>query len=126
MVPARTPTTATAGVAEPEYLVKGTGCTAGHERGHELDSGRLGRLPTRKATRIGLALVLWCSVGVAFLVDMKWLSFGLQVLLLWLAFSAVLQRRAGHRGRCWRTRAWRHAWGGFAPSFKDPTRPAGT
>lgn len=112
---------------EPEYLIKGTECLAGHERGHELDSGRIGQVPTRRATRIGFALVLWCSVGIAFVVDRKWLGFGLQVLVLWLAYSAIVQRRFGHRRRCWRTRAWRHAWGGLAPtSSEDPTRPAGT
>ena len=125
-VPVRPPATPSPGPAEPEYLLKGTGCTAGHERGQELDSGRLGSLPTRRATRIGVGMVLWCALGLAFLVDAKWLPFGLQLLVLWLAFSAVLQRRAGHKGRCWRTRAWRHAWGGFAPTPKDPTRPAGT
>jgi hypothetical protein len=124
-VPARPQAARPPGPAEPEYLLKGTGCTEGHERGHELDSGRLGTLPTRRATRIGVGLVLWCGVGVALLVDAKWLFFGLQMLVLWLAFSAVIQRRAGHKGRCWRTRAWRHAWGGFAPTLKDPTRPAG-
>lgn len=100
---------------EPDYLIAGTGCTAGHPRGHELDAGRLGTVPSRRATRIGVFLVLWCAVGLGLVVDSRWLSFGIQMLLLWLAFSAIVQRRAGHRGHCWRTRTWRHAWGGLAP-----------
>lgn len=111
---------------EPAYLIGGTGCTAGHVRGQELDAGRLGRVPSRKATRIGFFLVLWCAIGIGLVVDRRWLSLGLQLLVIWLAFSAIVQRRAGHRGRCWRTRTWRHAWGGLAPSSSDPTRPAGT
>jgi hypothetical protein len=111
---------------EPTYLVNGTGCTAGHERGRELDAGRIGRVPTKRATRIGFFLVLWCAIGVGLVVDLGWLSLGLQLLVLWLAFSAIVQRRSGHRGRCWRTRTWRHAWGGLAPTGSDPTRPAGT
>lgn len=99
---------------EPEYLVKGTGCLAGHARGRELETERVGRVPTRRATRIGLALVLWCMIGLAFLVDTRWASFGIRLGVLWLALCAIVLRRAGHRGRCWRTRTWRHAWGGFA------------
>lgn len=110
---------------EPAYLIEGTGCTYGHQRGHELDAGRLGSVPTRKATRVGFFLVLWCAIGVGLVVDRRWLSIGIQLLVIWLAFSAVVQRRAGHRGRCWRTRSWRHAWGGLAPAMSDPTRPAG-
>lgn len=111
---------------EPEYLITGTGCTAGHVRGHELDAGRLGRVPTKRATRTGFFLVLWCAIGVGLVVDTRWIGLGLQLLAIWLAFSAIVQRRAGHRGHCWRTRSWRHAWGGLAPSSSDPTRPAGT
>jgi hypothetical protein len=95
-------------------------------RGHELDAGRLGRVPSKKATRIGLFLVLWCDIGIGLVVDRRWLSLGLQLLVLWLVFSAIVQRSAGHKGRCWRTRTWRHAWGGLAPTGSDPTRPAGT
>lgn len=105
---------------EPEYLVQGTKCVGGHARGEELISAGIGRVPTRRATWMGIALVLWCALGVSFVVDPMWLLFGFQLLLLWLAFSAVVQRRAGHRRRCWRTRAWRHAWGGLVPTAKDP------
>lgn len=118
--------TAAAARPEPEYLLAGTGCVAGHASGHELESPGLGRMPTRKAGRTGFALVVWCTIGLAFLVDRKWLAIGIQALVLWLAFSAVVQRRAGHRKRCWRTRTWRHAWGGLVPTGADPTRPAGT
>jgi hypothetical protein len=111
---------------EPAYLLAGTDCVAGHARGHELESPGIGRTPTRKAARTGFALVLWCTIGVAFLVDRKWLAIGIQALVLWLVFSAFVQRRAGHRKRCWRTRTWRHAWGGLVPTGGDPTRPAGT
>ncbi len=111
---------------EPAYLIEGTGCTDGHLRGQELDAGRLGRVPSKKATRLGFFLVLWCAIGVGLVVDQRWLGLGLQLLALWLAFSAIVQRRAGHKGRCWRTRTWRHAWGGLAPTSSDPTRPAGT
>jgi hypothetical protein len=107
---------------EPDYLVTGTGCTAGHVRGRELDAGRIGRVPSRRATRVGLFLVLWCAIGLGLVVDPAWIGFGLQVLALWLAFSAIVQRRAGHRGHCWRTRSWRHAWGGLAPSGVDRKR----
>ncbi|MGB8021146.1 MAG: hypothetical protein WCF04_07965 [Candidatus Nanopelagicales bacterium] len=99
---------------EPEYLVRGTGCVSGHVRGRELETERIGRVPSRRSTRIGLALVLWCIVGLAFLVDPKWASFGIRLAVVWLALSAIVMRRAGHRGHCWRTRTWRHAWGGFA------------
>ena len=107
--------TARTGSGEPDHLITGTGCLAGHQRGHELDSGRRGQVPTRRATRIGFFLVLWCAVGIGLVVDLGWLSLGLQLLVLWLVFTAFVQRRAGHRGRCWRTRTWRHAWGGLAP-----------
>lgn len=99
---------------EPDYLIKGTGCLSGHVRGRELETERIGRVPTRRSTRIGLALVLWCIVGLAFLVDTKWASFGIRLAVVWLALSAIIIRRTGHRGHCWRTRTWRHAWGGFA------------
>ncbi len=105
---------------EPEYLITGTRCTAGHTRGQELDAGRLGLVPSRKRARIGFGLVLWCVAGMAVLAaagitSWTWSSWGGQVALLWLAFAAVVVRRAGHRRRCWATRTWRHAWGGLAP-----------
>lgn len=120
------PPTPTAGKAprpastEPQHVLAGTGCTAGHERGHELDAGRLGTLPSRKRARVGFGLVLWCVGGMALLAvagiaSWTWSSWGAQVALLWLAFAAYVVRRAGHRKRCWRTRTWRHAWGGLAP-----------
>jgi hypothetical protein len=126
-VPAHRDRPAGAGSAhqEPEYLIRGTGCTGGHERGHELDTGRLGRVPTRKGTRIGLFLVLWCVIGVGLVVDLRWLSFGLQLLAAWLILAAIVVRRSGHQGHCWRTRTWRHAWGGLAPTAKDPASTAG-
>ena len=100
---------------EPEYLMKGTGCVAGHVRGRERDAGPIGELPTARTTWIGVSLLVWCGVGLYFLVDPRWMDLAILGLLLWLGFSAFVQRRAGHRGRCWRTRAWRHAWGGLVP-----------
>ena len=105
---------------ESPHVLAGTGCTSGHERGHELDAGRLGMLPNRNRARIGFGLVLWCVGGMALLAaagiaSWTWSSWGSQVALLWLAFAAYVVRRAGHRRRCWRTRTWRHAWGGLAP-----------
>jgi hypothetical protein len=111
---------------EPAYLITGTECLAGHERGHELEAGRLGAVPTKKASRIGFGLVLWCTIGIAFVVDRRWVGLGLQLVVIWLIYSAIVQRRFGHRRRCWRTRTWRHAWGGLAMGTSDPTRPAGT
>lgn len=111
--------------SEPAYLVRGTNCLAGHEPGEEFDAGRIGELPSSRTTWLGVGLVAWCMLGLAFIVDIKWLSLGQQVLVLWLVFSALVQRRMGHRGKCWRTRAWRHAWGGFVPRTGDPTHPAG-
>ena len=105
---------------EPEYLIAGTNCVSGHVRGQELDAGRLGTVPSRKRARIGFALVLWCVAGLAFLAvggitELGWATLAAQVAALWLVFAAFVVRTAGHRRRCWRTRAWRHAWGGFAP-----------
>ena len=105
---------------EKPHVLAGTGCTAGHERGRELDAGRLGMLPSRTRARIGFGLVLWCVGGMALLAaagiaSWTWSSWGSQIALLWLAFAAFVVRRAGHRKRCWRTRTWRHAWGGLAP-----------
>lgn len=102
------------------HLITGTGCTAGHERNQELDGGRLGTVPTKKQSRIGFGLVVWCLGGLAVLAmvgiaDRGWASLSVQIAALWLAFAAVLVRRAGHKGRCWRTRTWRHAWGGLVP-----------
>lgn len=101
---------------EPEYLLVGTGCLAGHDRGRELE-GPVGLLPSRRLSRMGFGLVLWCIAGAAFL-DARWFGLAVNVTILWLAYSAVVQRRAGHRGRCWRTRAWRHAWGGLVPGVR--------
>ena len=100
---------------EPEYVMKGTGCVAGHAPGLERDAGPIGDLPTARTTWIGVSLLLWCGLGLYFLVDPRWMDLAILGLLLWLGFSAFVQRRAGHRGRCWRTRAWRHAWGGLVP-----------
>jgi len=105
---------------EAAYVLAGTGCTSGHERGRELDAGRLGTLPSRKRARIGFGMVIWCVGGLVFLasaglISGMWWALGAQVALLWLAFAAVVVRSAGHRKRCWRTRTWRHAWGGLAP-----------
>jgi hypothetical protein len=105
---------------EPEYLIAGTKCLSGHVRGQELDAGRLGTVPSRKRARIGFGLMLWCVAGLAFLsvggiTDLRWASFAAQVAVLWLVFAAFVVRTAGHRKRCWRTRTWRHAWGGLAP-----------
>ena len=105
---------------EPEYLITGTGCSAGHVRGLELDAGRLGTVPSRGRARIGFGLVLWCVAGMALLAaagitSWTWSTLGAQVAVLWLAFAAFVVRTAGHRKRCWRTRTWRHAWGGLAP-----------
>jgi hypothetical protein len=119
--PAATPEpTPPAAPADPGYLITGTRCTAGHVRGQELDSGRLGTVPSRKRARIGFGLVLWCVAGMALLAaagitSWTWSLVGTQVAALWLAFAAVVVRNSGHRRRCWRTRSWRHAWGGLAP-----------
>jgi hypothetical protein len=106
--------------AHPDYLIAGTRCTAGHERGRELDAGRLGAVPSRKRARIGFGLVLWCVAGLAFLAgagitSWTWAVVGTQAAVLWLAFATVVVRTSGHRRRCWLTRSWRHAWGGLAP-----------
>jgi hypothetical protein len=105
---------------EPQYLIVGTGCVSGHVRGQELDAGRLGTVPSRKRARIGFGLVLWCVAGLALLAvggvtEVRWATLAAQVALLWLVFAAFVVRTAGHRKRCWRTRTWRHAWGGLAP-----------
>lgn len=104
--------------SDPEYLVKGTGCTDGHERGRELETRRLGRVPSARLTRLGFGLVLWCFAGALFLAQGRYSLLALELMVLWLALSAIVQRRAGHRGRCWRTRAWRHAWGGLVPAVQ--------
>ena len=105
---------------EPDYLIVGTECVSGHVRGQELDAGRLGTVPSRKRARIGFGLVLWCVAGLAFLAvggitELRWATLAAQVAVLWLVFAAFVVRTAGHRKRCWRTRTWRHAWGGLAP-----------
>jgi hypothetical protein len=77
-------------------------------------------VPSRRRTRIGFGVVLWCVAGVALLavsgiIEPRLATFAAQLAGLWLVLVAVLVRSAGHRRRCWRTRTWRHAWGGFAP-----------
>ena len=106
--------------AEPAYVIAGTGCVSGHVRGQELDAGRLGTVPSRKRARIGFGLMLWCVAGLARLAvggitELRWATLAAQVAALWLVFAAFVVRTAGHRKRCWRTRTWRHAWGGLAP-----------
>ena len=54
-------------------------------------------------------------LAAAGITSWTWSHLGAQVAVLWLAFAAFVVRRAGHRKRCWRTRTWRHAWGGLAP-----------
>lgn len=73
-------------------------------------------MPSEGRTWVGVAMILWCWAGLYFLADPRWFTLAAFVTMLWLAFSAFVQRRRGHRGRCWRTRAWRHAWGGLVPS----------
>ncbi|MDH3958070.1 MAG: hypothetical protein OEU98_01190 [Actinomycetota bacterium] len=117
---------------EPEHVITGTDCLSGHQPGETFTTGGLGKLPSRKKARVGFTVVLWCLVGFTIIhyagvTEGNWTFFAVQLALLWLAFAAFLVRRAGHRKRCWRTRSWRHAWGGLAPgSGADPTRPAGT
>jgi hypothetical protein len=100
---------------DEDYVLAGTGCLAGHDRGRELDAGPIGTLPARRTAWIGFGLVLWCSIGLALILDPQWVGIGVLVLFAWLGFSGFVQRRLGHRGRCWRTRAWRQAWGGLVP-----------
>lgn len=111
---------------EAEYLVLGTGCRAGHDEGEELIEPRLGKVPSRRMTRIGVGLLVWVLLGLVFLAPVGWTGLALIAGLLWLGFSGIVQRRSGHRGHCWRTRSWRYAWGGLVPTPKteDPTRPA--
>jgi len=111
---------------EREFLITGTGCVAGHPPGKELDAGRIGRVPTKKQSWTGFGLLCWCLGGLLFLERGKWVPLALQIAVVWLAFAAIVVRSAGHRRRCWRTRTWRHAWGGLVPTGADPTRPAGT
>ena len=98
------------------FLIAGTKCVAGHERGHELEAGPIGTLPSRRTAWIGFGLLVWCGIGLALILDPQWVTMGVLVAVLWLVFSAFIQRRLGHRRRCWRTRAWRQAWGGLVPS----------
>jgi len=97
------------------FLITGSDCTGGHEPGRELQAGPIGTLPTRRTAMIGFGLVLWGSIGLAIILDPRWVGTAVLLLGSWLLFSAVVQRRLGHRGRCWRTRAWRQAWGGLVP-----------
>ncbi len=110
---------------EPEYLVEGTGCLGGHVSGLELDAGRIGTVPTVRQTWIAVGLLGWILGGSFLLGWGKWAWLGTQVAVLWLVLAALVVRSLGHRGRCWRTRTWRHAWGGLVPVGSDPTRPAG-
>lgn len=113
------------GPAEPEYLIAGTGCKQGHEPGLELIEPKLGKVPSRRLSRIGVGLILWAMLGMTFLPNPNWLALALVLSVLWLIFSGFVQRRAGHRGHCWRTRSWRYAWGGLVPlPRQDPTREA--
>lgn len=105
----------TARDAEP-WLVAGTHCVAGHDRGNELEAGPIGPVPSRRRAWIGFGLLLWCGIGLALILEPQWVTMGIIVTFLWLLFSAFVQRRIGHRGRCWRTRSWRHAWGGLVPT----------
>lgn len=110
---------------EPRYLIVGTGCRAGHEPGAELLGGKLGKVPSRKTTRIGVGLLIWLLFGVVFLSNLLWLMLALIGGASWLTLSAAVQRRSGHRGHCWRSRSWRYAWGGLVPMPRaDPTREA--
>ncbi len=104
-------------------ILRGTGCLGGHVAGAELDAGPIGLVPSAKTTAIGLSILGWCLAGLL-LLSRAWLLPALLLLGAWWAFSVSVQRRAGHRGRCLRVRAWRHAWGGLVPQTKDPTRPA--
>lgn len=110
---------------EPRYLIVGTGCRAGHEPGAELLEGKLGKVPSRKTTRIGVGLLIWLLFGIVFLSNLLWLLLALIGGATWLTLSAAVQRRSGHRGHCWRSRSWRYAWGGLVPMPRaDPTREA--
>jgi hypothetical protein len=111
---------------EPLYLITGTGCIAGHEPGSELIGGKLGKVPSQKTTRIGVGLIIWLLLGIVFLTNLLWLALSLLGGTAWIIMSAVVQRRSGHRGHCWRTRLWRYAWGGLVPMprMEDPTREA--
>jgi hypothetical protein len=112
---------------ERPHVIEGTGCVGGHPRGQELNAGRLGQVPSNRQAWTGFALLCWCFGGLLFLAEGKWAPLAFQVAVVWLVFAAIVVRSAGHRGRCWRTRTWRHAWGGLTPgSGADPTRPAGT
>ncbi len=101
------------------YVIAGTDCLAGHEAGQALEAGPIGTLPTRRTAWIGFGLLLWCGVGVAIVLERMgfagWIPYTVVAALAWLLFSAFVQRRLGHRGKCWRTRAWRQAWGGLVP-----------
>jgi hypothetical protein len=111
---------------EPLYLIKGTGCLAGHEPGAELIGGKLGKVPSQRTTRIGVGLIIWILLGIVFLSNLLWLALALLGGVIWIILSAVVQRRSGHRRHCWRTRTWRYAWGGLVPMprIEDPTREA--
>lgn len=111
---------------EPLYLIAGTGCRHGHEPGAELIERKLGKVPSRSTTRIGVGLIVWLLLGILFLSNLLWLILALFGGATWLLLSAAVQRRTGHRGHCWRTRAWRYAWGGLVPMprLEDPTREA--
>lgn len=105
---------------EPEHVVTGTRCVAGHTPGAEFDAGRMGILPTRKQAFIGFGLVAWCLGGLAVMAmtgiaEGAWVALGVQFTAAWFVLAAVFVHRGGHRRRCWRTRTWRHAWGGLAP-----------
>lgn len=107
---------APAPVTEPDYLLQGTGCVAGHERGQELVESRLGRVPSARLTKIGFGVTLWIAIGVIFIAPPMWSLVALIGGVLWTLYSLFVQHRGGHRGHCRRTRAWRYAWGGLVPT----------
>lgn len=100
---------------DPDYLLAGTGCVGGHEQGQELIDRRLGRLPSARTTKIGLGVSAWIFFGMIFMAPPAWPLAALAGAVSWVAYSTYFQHRAGHRGRCRRTRAWRYAWGGLVP-----------
>lgn len=104
---------------EPRYLVEGTRCLRGHDPGSEMVEPRLGKVPGQRITRIGVGLIVWALLGLAFLTNLLYISLALIGAVLWQSISALVQRRAGHRGHCWRTRSWRYAWGGIVPTPRD-------
>lgn len=106
----------TAPPPEPDYLLKGTGCVRGHERGQELIEPRLGRVPSARLTKIGFGVTIWIMFGLIFMAPPLWALMVLVGGAVWVTYSMFVQHRGGHRGHCRRTRAWRYAWGGLVPT----------